>query len=89
MLSITTNSCVPDFAPLNDFVEIQREVPQYNRLMPKLPINDVISEIQDTLGTDNRVVLQAPPGAGKTTMVPIALLGQPWLQDKQKPLTSP
>jgi len=51
--------------------------------MSKLPINDVISEIQDTLGTDNRVVLQAPPGAGKTTMVPIALLDQPWLQDKQ------
>lgn len=51
--------------------------------MSKLPINDVISEIQDTLGIDNRVVLQAPPGAGKTTMVPIALLDQPWLQDKQ------
>jgi len=51
--------------------------------MPNLPINKVLPEIQKTLNTHNRVVLQAPPGAGKTTAVPIALLNQPWLQDKQ------
>jgi ATP-dependent helicase HrpB len=51
--------------------------------MSKLPINDVLPQIQDTLGRHSRVVLQAPPGAGKTTMVPIALLDQPWLQNRQ------
>ncbi len=60
-----------------------REKSRYNRYMLNLPINDVLSEIQNTLKTHNRVVLQAPPGAGKTTAVPIALLDQPWLNNKQ------
>lgn len=51
--------------------------------MQNLPINKVLPEIQNTLNSHNRVVLQAPPGAGKTTAVPIALLEQPWLQNKQ------
>ncbi|MDT8453306.1 MAG: ATP-dependent helicase HrpB [Gammaproteobacteria bacterium] len=51
--------------------------------MLNLPINAVLGEIQDTLNTHHRVVLQAPPGAGKTTAVPIALLDQPWLKDRQ------
>jgi len=51
--------------------------------MPTLPINDVLADIKNSLTTHNRLVLQAPPGAGKTTAVPIALLDQPWLADKQ------
>ncbi|NWF37126.1 ATP-dependent helicase HrpB [Mariprofundus sp. KV] len=51
--------------------------------MPSLPIDDVLPEIKETLATHNRLVLQAPPGAGKTTAVPIALLGEQWLGDKQ------
>jgi len=51
--------------------------------MHKLPIHDVLAEIQNTLKLHNRVVLQAPPGAGKTTAVPIALLDQPWLGGRQ------
>ena len=51
--------------------------------MLKLPISNVLPDIQKTLNTHNRVVLQAPPGAGKTTAVPLALLDQPWLQHKQ------
>jgi len=51
--------------------------------MPSLPINDVLPEIKDKLSSHNRLVLQAPPGAGKTTAVPIALLGEKWLGDKQ------
>jgi len=51
--------------------------------MPKLPIDDVLPEIKGTLTRNSRLVLQAPPGAGKTTAVPIALLDQPWLGDKQ------
>ncbi|MDH5394136.1 MAG: ATP-dependent helicase HrpB [Gammaproteobacteria bacterium] len=51
--------------------------------MPDLPINDVLADIKHSLNHHNRVVLQAPPGAGKTTAVPIALLGQSWLGDRQ------
>jgi ATP-dependent helicase HrpB len=35
------------------------------------------------------VILQAPPGAGKTTAVPLALLGEPWLQKKQIVMLEP
>ncbi len=51
--------------------------------MQNLPINLVLDEIKQKLNHYNRLVLQAPPGAGKTTAVPIALLNQSWLQDKQ------
>jgi len=51
--------------------------------MTTLPINDVLADIKDKLTTHNRLVLQAPPGAGKTTAVPIALLEQNWLGDRQ------
>ena len=51
--------------------------------MQDLPINDVLAEIQHSLKQQNRVVLQAPPGAGKTTAVPLALLTQSWLDNKQ------
>ncbi|MDQ6962736.1 MAG: ATP-dependent helicase HrpB [Mariprofundaceae bacterium] len=51
--------------------------------MPTLPIHDVLPDIKHKLSTHNRLVLQAPPGAGKTTAVPIALLDQSWLGDKQ------
>ncbi len=51
--------------------------------MQTLPIHQVIPEIISTLNSSNRLVLQAPPGAGKTTAVPIALLEEVWLEDKQ------
>src|SRR5471032_1131723 len=44
-----------------------------------LPIDDVLSELAIALGARRSVVLQAPPGAGKTTRVPLALLDAPWL----------
>jgi len=48
-----------------------------------LPINNVLGEIITTLSKNNRVVLQAPPGAGKTTAVPVSLLNQAWLKSRQ------
>lgn len=51
--------------------------------MNLLPIHDVLDEIRDTLKTHNRLILQAPPGAGKTTAVPLSLLNEPWLENKQ------
>ena len=40
-----------------------------------LPIEPLLREISDTLRRDRRLVLAAPPGAGKTTRVPLALAG--------------
>ncbi|MBL4606552.1 MAG: ATP-dependent helicase HrpB [Pseudomonadales bacterium] len=35
------------------------------------------------MATNNQLVLEAPPGAGKTTLVPLALLEQPWLAEQK------
>lgn len=51
--------------------------------MQTLPIHQVLPQITTALRTDNRLLLQAPPGAGKTTAVPIALLDAPWLEGRQ------
>ena len=45
-----------------------------------LPIEEVLPALRDTLRAGYGAVLQAPPGAGKTTGVPLALLAEPWLQ---------
>lgn len=42
--------------------------------MTDLPIMEVLPELLAALDASGRAVLQAPPGAGKTTMVPLALL---------------
>ena len=51
--------------------------------MQKLPIEPVLPKIGQTLARRTSVVLQAPPGAGKTTLVPLALLKAPWLAGKR------
>ncbi|QYX57827.1 ATP-dependent helicase HrpB [Roseovarius sp. SCSIO 43702] len=42
--------------------------------MTRLPIHDCLPDLVTALRTRGRAVLQAPPGAGKTTVVPLALL---------------
>lgn len=44
-----------------------------------LPIDDILPELTAALRARSVAVLEAPPGAGKTTRVPLALLGEPWL----------
>lgn len=44
-----------------------------------LPIHAVLDSLKAALAASPAVVLAAPPGAGKTTVVPLALLDQPWL----------
>ncbi|WP_453977917.1 ATP-dependent helicase HrpB [Brevundimonas sp. Marseille-Q4549] len=44
-----------------------------------LPIHAVLEPLKTVLSRGNTAVLAAPPGAGKTTVVPLALLDQPWL----------
>lgn len=50
--------------------------------MPELPIHAALPELLSALSRHNNVVLQAPPGAGKTTVVPLALLDCDWLGDR-------
>jgi ATP-dependent helicase HrpB len=48
-----------------------------------LPIDAVLDELSRTLQSRNAAVLVAPPGAGKTTRVPLALLDEPWARGKK------
>ena len=47
--------------------------------MDTLPVDEALPRLQAALEARNAAVLVAPPGAGKTTRVPLALLGAPWL----------
>jgi ATP-dependent helicase HrpB len=50
---------------------------------PPLPIDAVLAELSGCLARRNVAVLVAPPGAGKTTRVPLVLAGEPWTADKK------
>ncbi len=47
--------------------------------MNTLPIDSLLPDLCRALADRDEVVLEAPPGAGKTTRVPLAVLDQPWL----------
>jgi ATP-dependent helicase HrpB len=47
--------------------------------LPALPIGPALGPLADALAARSRVLLHAPPGAGKSTVVPIALLDAAWL----------
>ncbi len=44
-----------------------------------LPILEILEDVKDALRQQNTVILQAPPGAGKSTVLPGHLLDEPWL----------
>ena len=48
-----------------------------------LPIDDALPRLTAALAVNNAAVLVAPPGAGKTTRVPLVLLDEPWAKDKK------
>jgi ATP-dependent helicase HrpB len=50
-------------------------------VLPRLPIVDSLPELARTLSRGTRAVLEAPPGAGKSTVVPLALLDASWRGD--------
>ncbi|MFN7211784.1 MAG: ATP-dependent helicase HrpB, partial [Lysobacteraceae bacterium] len=45
---------------------------------PAFPIQPLLPDLRASLIAQPRLVLEAPPGAGKTTQVPLALLDAPW-----------
>jgi ATP-dependent helicase HrpB len=58
-------------------------------LSTALPIEAAIPALRDALMRGNAAVLQAPPGAGKTTLVPLALQDEPWLRDQRIVMLEP
>src|SRR5262249_41382122 len=48
-----------------------------------LPIDDALPQLAAALGSRNAAVLVAPPGAGKTTRVPLVLMREPWAAGKK------
>ncbi len=54
-----------------------------------LPIEASLPELRRALESRTRVVLQAPPGAGKSTRVPLALLEANWLHDRKIVMLEP
>src|SRR5688572_22680206 len=57
--------------------------------IPPLPIEQVLPELRAALRSGPSAVLQAPPGAGKTTRAPLALLEEPWLAGRRIVLLEP
>lgn len=57
-------------------------------MMP-LPIEPALPELRTALETGSAAVLQAPPGAGKTTRVPLALLDESWLAGRKIVILEP
>ncbi|MCG6906788.1 MAG: ATP-dependent helicase HrpB [Desulfobacteraceae bacterium] len=57
-------------------------------MMP-LPVDTILANLKQALRDSPNVVLQAPPGAGKTTRVPPALLTECWLAGKRLILLEP
>jgi ATP-dependent helicase HrpB len=54
-----------------------------------LPIDALLPEVLASLAAHPRLVLEAPPGAGKTTRVPLALLAAPWLAGRRIVMLEP
>jgi ATP-dependent helicase HrpB len=48
-----------------------------------LPIDAALPELTAVLRKNNAAVLVAPPGAGKTTRVPLVLADEPWAKDRK------
>lgn len=57
--------------------------------LPHLPVSDSLPALTTALKETNRAILSAPPGAGKTTIVPLHLLGEAWRGDGRIILLEP
>ncbi len=57
--------------------------------MTILPIHSVLPDICEVLSRNVPCILEAPPGAGKTTMVPLALVNEAWLAGKKIVMLEP
>ena len=54
-----------------------------------LPVEAVLPDLRRALAAGAAAVLEAPPGAGKTTLVPLHLLAEPWLAGRRVLMLEP
>src|SRR5262245_51515663 len=59
------------------------------KMSGRLPVEDALPELKRALHTSRAAVLEAPPGAGKTTLAPLALLAEPWVSTKKIVMLEP
>jgi ATP-dependent helicase HrpB len=63
--------------------------PSGRSALPDLPVVEAIPELRAALAAQRRAVLVAPPGAGKTTVIPLALLDEAWLDGQRIVMLEP
>jgi ATP-dependent helicase HrpB len=51
--------------------------------LPDLPVTQAVPQLMAALQDGRGVLLEAPPGAGKSTLVPLVLLGSSWLDGRK------
>ncbi|HET6226352.1 MAG TPA: ATP-dependent helicase HrpB [Bacteroidia bacterium] len=51
--------------------------------IPDFPIQQIIPDVKRSLEKQSLLILQAPPGAGKSTILPLQLMDEPWLSGKK------
>jgi ATP-dependent helicase HrpB len=56
---------------------------RFNPYLTNLPVTEVISDVRKHLADQNTLLITAPPGAGKSTVLPLALLDEEWLGGKK------
>lgn len=57
--------------------------------LPDYPVAEALPALRAALANEGRAVLAAPPGSGKTTTVPLALLDAPWLAGRRIVMLEP
>ncbi|WP_186757773.1 ATP-dependent helicase HrpB [Echinicola salinicaeni] len=55
----------------------------FDPLKIDLPVVDIIPQVRKQLAENSSLILHAPPGAGKSTLIPLALMEEAWLKGKK------
>src|SRR5262249_37898833 len=78
-----TDECVALALPIQGWCQARIRPPlTLMDLSEPLPIDAALPELASALRARNAAVLVAPPGAGKTTRVPLVLAEEPWAAGK-------
>ena len=48
-----------------------------------LPVVEIVEEVRGALGEENTIIVNAPAGAGKSTVLPLALMEEEWLEGRK------
>ncbi len=57
--------------------------------LPRYPVHETLPALRDALKVSSSAVLSAPPGSGKTTVVPLELLAEPWMAGRSMVMLEP